>query len=126
VLIRARLENGNLASLGTIPGAGRTYIAIRALSVTNDTHALFRVPPGLRSGLYAVSLKQGTVVSQAYQYAVVLQRVIDETYVESFEPSDLILTDGFHGGLNLTLKAKSPGSHYELPLIRQLADGSVP
>ena len=28
--------------------------------------------------------------------------------------------------MNLTLKAKSPGSHYELPLIRQLADGSVP
>ena len=61
-----------------------------------------------------------------HQYVVVLQRGIDEVYVESFEPGDRVLTDGFHGTLNLTLKAKSPGSHYELPLIRQLADGSVP
>ena len=63
VLIRARLEDGHLASLGTIPGAGRTYVALRPVSVHNDTHALFCVPPGLRSGVYAVSLKQGSVVS---------------------------------------------------------------
>lgn len=64
VLIRARLEDGNLASMGVLPGAGRTYVALRPLSVLNDTHALFRVPPGLKSGVYAASLKSGSVVSQ--------------------------------------------------------------
>ena len=84
VLMRARLEDGHLAALGTLPGAGRTYVALRPLSVYNDTHALFRVPSGLRSGVYAVSLKQGSLVSQVYQYVVVLQRGVDAIHVESF------------------------------------------
>ena len=82
----------------------RNYLALRPLKIHNDTHATFKVPSGMRSGVYAVSIKQGAIISAKIQYVLIMQQQIEEVYVESTEPGDLILTDGFNGLFNITLK----------------------
>ena len=93
LLTRTRLSDGYLPSLAGPASRAGASVVLRPLRRLNDTFAVFRIPSGLRSGMYAATIKQGSLASQGFQYIMIMQQEIDERFVESAQPSDLTLTN---------------------------------
>lgn len=67
-----QLSDGFLAEPAEEESAATAYISLRPLTILNDTHAVFRIPQGLASGIYAATLKQGNEMSSERQYVLVM------------------------------------------------------
>ena len=119
VLRRARLGPAG-------PESSATEIALKPLRIESDTRVVFRVPQGLRSGLYAASLRD--TISQRSSGALsllVLQQELGEGQFASVGPGDKVIGEDFHGPLEATLKSGSLGDSgaVDLPTLGQLAGG---
>jgi len=102
------------------PGTG---ITLRPSRVEGDSRAVFRVPAGLQSGVYAVSVAYAaTQRRSAKLYLLAMQHEVGEGSFLSVGPGDGILPEGFRGELNATLRRGSEGAAVDLPMLDLLAE----
>lgn len=124
VLRRSKLYDGFEIKLNE--SHDEVAVSLSPLIIKNHTTAVFQVPPGLKTSLYNLRLKQMGLVSEVRLPLLVLARTISESEVAVVEPLELndvgeqIIPMTLHGNVSLSLSTNTEISTFELPLIEAM------